>query len=142
MSGNLKSLAEDLSIFNYVVQRNWENLPVSYVVDGHNDLDLFTTDMARAEIELIVRGHGIPCDVRSPIDNYYPKYISDMLLEDSIEFNGFYIPTQKAAFFALYYHNAVHKTGDPYGERLRKMFLKWIPPVRCADEGVEFHDLD
>lgn len=126
--------------FIYVVQRNWENLPESYVVDGHDDLDLFATNDDKSRIQSVLQRYpDIHCDVRSEEDDYYPTDIGDKLLSNRLEINGFFIPNDQAAFDALYYHNLIHKEGNPYGDKLGQLFKKIYPPVKCKDLGVGFY---
>lgn len=108
-------LAESIKHLEYVVQRNWENLPYSIGVEGHEDLDLFCSDEDRAELELLTHEYPL-VDVRSPMDDYYPEEIADMLLVTRFQYEEFFIPTPIAHFLALYYHNAVHKKDNPYGD--------------------------
>lgn len=135
---NLKKLAKAISHLNYVVQRNWDFLPESMIVGNHDDLDLFVSDEDRAELELLIKGYE-KIDCRSPQDNYYPQEISEELLSDRIKFNDFWIPNNYAHFFSLFYHNAVHKKDNPYGEKLKELFLEEFPPVRCTDGGVGYY---
>jgi hypothetical protein len=137
---NLKELAKLLKPYKYVVQRNWQNLPNSIEVDGHNDLDLFVSDDDYNEVVLLTKSFDF-IDVRCPADNYYPPDISLLLLTDRQEYKGFYIPFDTAYFLALYYHNIVHKQGNPYEKELARTFLRMFPPVKCRDVGVGY-DID
>lgn len=136
----LREFFKEIEGFKYVVQRNWENLPKDYAVDGHDDLDLFASDEDKSKIETILKKYPqINCDVRSPFDDYYPPEISNRLLNDRIGAGGFWIPEQRTAFVALFYHNLIHKQGNPYKEKLEKMFKQIFYPVRCKDPGVGFY---
>lgn len=136
----MREFLQEIKHLEYAVQRNHENLPESYVVGSHNDLDLFSTDRDKPMIEEIVKRHGIPCDVRSPEDLYYPEEIGQRLLTSrKLVDNLFWIPSTYAHFLALFYHNAVHKEGNPYGEKLKELFLELYPPVKPTDEGVGYH---
>lgn len=139
----LKDFLAEIKGFIYVVQRNWENLPESYAVDGHEDLDLFATNDDKSRIQSVLQKYpDIKCDVRSEEDDYYPVDIADHLLSNRLETNGFFIPNDQAAFDALYYHNLIHKEGNPYGKKLAQMFKKIYAPVRCKDMGVGHYDTD
>lgn len=136
----LREFFKEIEGFNYVVQRNWENLPYDYEVAGHQDLDLFATDEDKKKIEKILEKYPeIPCDVRSPEDDYYPHDLNVLLLESRHGMGGVWIPSPLAGFLALYYHNLVHKQGSPYEEKLGKMFKQMFPPVKCKDNGVGFY---
>lgn len=138
----IREFFKEIHNFNYVVQRNWDNLPRDYVVDGHDDLDLFATDDDKHRIESVLQKYPeIHCDVRSPEDNYYPKEMSEMLLKYRVEVNAeFFILQPEVAFLVLYYHNLIHKQDNPYGKKLNEMFKLMFPPVRCKDLGVGFYD--
>lgn len=139
----IRAFFEEIHGFDYVVQRNWDNLPVDYAFDGHDDLDLFATDEDKRAIEVVLgRYPEVRCDVRSPQDDYYPEDVSSMLLMGRMEKDGFWIPAPLPAFFALYYHNLIHKQGNPYGKKLDDSFKAMFPPVRCKDAGVGFHGSD
>ena len=135
---NLKNLASQIKHLNYVIQRNWKNLPNSMVVGEHDDLDLFVSEEDRSELELLIREQD-KVDCRSEIDLYYPQEISDEMLIGRREYNGFWIPSAKAHFLSLYYHSKVHKAHDVYGEIIEEAFLEWIPPTKCTDEGVGYY---
>ena len=123
---------------NYVVQRNWQNLPHSYSVDGHNDLDLFVSEADRAELEGIV-GLDDEVDIRSATDSYYPDEINEMLLENRRTHGGFFVPSKRSYFLSLYYHDIIHKQDNPYKAELKRAFLDLYPAVKCIDDGVGFY---
>jgi len=82
--------------FQYVVLRNWENLPNDVCLGEHSDLDIMCYDyehfmeifpMAVAEFKLPRVRVKIPiadsffyCDVRSVNDGYYPPDLSQAIL--------------------------------------------------------------
>lgn len=131
-------LAGQIKHLDYVVQRNWFNLPGSCEWNGHEDLDLFVSDKDRPELEEILKYHDL-VDCRSKSDGYYPPELSDLLLEEKRDFNGFNIPSKEAYFLSLYYHNAVHKNTDPYKDELKRAFLDIFPPTKCTDNGVGYY---
>lgn len=125
-------LFEKIEHLNYVIQRNW-------VIDQeHPDLDLFVSSEDKWEMLEIVKQYDL-VDVRFPGDGYYPDYVCYELLQGRRKQDGFYIPSKKAYFLALYYHNAVHKPDNPYAEELKRAFLDWLPAQRCEDEGVGYY---
>ena len=142
----LENFFYDIKELLYVVQRNFENLPETYVVGEHNDLDLFCAGENKLEaLSVVAKYPEFSIDVRSEKDCYYPIDIGKMLLEERDCIGKIiYIPNRKAHFFSLFYHNAVHKENNPYGEKLRHMFLETFPPVKCKDEGVGYfvHGID
>lgn len=116
---------------DYVVQRNWQGEA------EHDDLDLFVSLEDVDEMLAIVDGDPL-IDVRFPGDGYYPVAIERHLLTEPDECNGWKIPNPFAHFISLYYHNAVHKKDNPYGEKLKTLFLEVFPPVRPDDKGVGY----
>lgn len=127
-----KQLFQEIQSFNYVVQRNWEP------DDKHDDLDLFVSNEDYKAVKAICDKYEL-IDLRTPGDGYYPEEIEDELLDNPRFVDGMKVPSLKAHFLSLYYHNAVHKQGNPYGEKLRKLFLEIYKPVRCQDAGVEYY---
>lgn len=127
--------SDKIAHLRYVVTRNWEQLP--HISDEHPDLDIFVAGEDYEEMLSLAEPYY---DVRTQGDGYYPKYIEEKLLDVPREYKGFKVPGPEAYFLSLYYHNAVHKKGDPYGERLRDIFLSWINPTRPFDAGVNFYD--
>lgn len=120
---------------NYVVQRNWEKDPA---VEG--DLDLFVALEDFPELDIIVRGEGLPfkVDIRTEMDGYYPESIELMLLKGSLEWNGWKIPLPEAHYISLMYHSMIHKPNHPYKDYLDKLFLEIYKPVKPKDEGVYY----
>lgn len=131
----MDELLKVLAPFNYVVQRNWQELPD--LDHEHPDLDLFVSEDDYDDCLLEVKDYGF-IDLRHPSDGYYPDYISKIMLVDRREHNGWAIPNKKAYFLSLYYHNAVHKTNNPYQEELKRAFLDWIPATKPDDPYVQF----
>lgn len=131
-----QGLAEKIEHLNYVVQRNWNDIPEGD--PDHPDLDLFVSLQDKDALLEITKDYP-NVDVRYPGDGYYPEGIEDMLLIGRQKYKEFWVPTPLFTFMALYYHNAVHKEGNPYGETLKQMFLKVFPPVKPLDEGVGYY---
>lgn len=134
----IDTLRQSIEHLPYVVQRNWQRLPEAIGTEGHEDLDLFTWDKYRAELELLTKEYPL-VDVRSPMDNYYPKRLAEMLLVDSEIYNGWRIPNPVAHYLALTYHNKVHKNDDPYKDELEMLFFGMFPRVKCTDPGVGYY---
>ncbi len=131
----VEALREELRKFNYVVQRNWEGLPE--LDKEHPDLDLLVSDEDYNDCLLVTQEYPW-VDLRCPSDGYYPRYIADQMLVDRRDHEGWAIPNNKAHFLSLYYHNAVHKNGNPYGDKLRDIFLTWLPATKPDDPHVQF----
>jgi len=132
----MDELLKALAPFNYVVQRNWQDLPD--LDPDHPDLDLFVAEEDYNDCLLVTQEYGF-IDLRHPSDGYYPPYISQLMLIDRREHNGWAIPNKKAYFLSLYYHDAVHKKDNPYKTELRRAFLDWINPTEPDDKGVNYY---
>lgn len=134
---------KDIKHLNYVVQRNWDNLPESCLVGTHVDLDLFVSEGDRAALEQILERFPdveVMTDVRSPKDDYYPSYIGVQMLTFTEWHNDIVsVPNEQEHFESLFYHNAVHKNDNPYGDKLKELFLSIHPPVQCKDGGVGYY---
>lgn len=144
--------------FNYVVLRNWDNLPYSVELGEHTDLDLLVYDLnhwleifpqakreydaPRVRFKLPIDNSYIFCDIRMPGDGYYPLDFSLAIL-DSKEFNdkGFYTPNPMHFRLALAYHAVHHKNANTYPRYLGNLSIKemlqalkessigWVPPT-------------
>jgi hypothetical protein len=144
--------------FNYVVLRNWENLPDAVEFGDHSDLDLLVYDFdhwkeifpnAKAEFPLPRVRFKIPiqdtfifADVRALGDGYYPADFQQQIL-DNREFNkkGFWTPSPLYHTLALAYHVVHHKNSNTYQKwlgdasvrelltALKKSTIGWIPPT-------------
>ena len=138
MSYSLNELADKIKDLDYIVLRNWKDLPKDLGEPGHEDLDLFVTQEDYVDLKNIILefDQKDKVDIWSPKDDYFPKTISRYLTAVPREFEGFKIPSKVFYFESLYYHNAVHKPDDPYREELRRAFLDAYPPIRCIDPGV------
>lgn len=117
--------------FQYVVLRNWENLPNDVCLGEHSDLDILCYDyehfmeifpMAKAEYGLPRVRVKVPigesffyCDVRHVGDGYYPVEFSRAILSNK-EFNqkGFWTPDSTHHMLALAYHVVHHKNKLSY----------------------------
>jgi hypothetical protein len=142
----MKSLSQFFSYLNdisfqYVVLRNWENLPESVELGDHSDLDLLVYDYqhfleifpeAKAEFPFPRVRHKMPIgdtfifmDVRHIGDGYYPADFEQAIL-DTREWNpkGFYTPNPVHFRVALVYHVVHHKNANTYPTHLGTMTVK------------------
>jgi len=135
-----ESFLEKIEGLNYVVQRNWDYLPER--TETHDDIDIFVSLEDKDEVLLFAEHYDF-VDVRYPGDGYYPPEIEKILLEDRRKVSSrgidFYIPSSKAHFISLYYHDLVHKPDNPYKHHLESIFLEWCRPTKCIDEGVGYY---
>lgn len=127
--------------FQYVVLRNWENLPESVELGDHSDLDLLVYDYAhfleifpqakaefpypRVRYKMPIGDTFIFMDVRHLGDGYYPADFEKAIL-DTREWNpkGFYTPNPIHFRVALVYHAVHHKNGNTYPTHLGTMSIK------------------
>ena len=125
---NIKEFFERMKAvdFQYVVLRNWENLPYDCCLGEHSDLDILCYDfshfkeifpMAKEEFPLPRVRMRIPigesffyCDVRHVGDGYYPDDFARAILV-SREYNpkGFFTPNPVHHRVALAIHSVHHK---------------------------------
>ena len=139
----LKEFFKEIYEFEYVVMRNFENLPEDYEVGNHKDLDIFCSDLAKTRMkEIALKYPEIPIDIFSPEDDYYPEEIAETMLEDRATIRDVdttvYIPNSRAYFFSLFYHNSVHKENGTYGKEREQLCLKPFRPIKLKEEGVGY----
>ncbi len=127
--------------FQYVVLRNWENLPGSVELGDHSDLDLLVYDFdhfkevfpeahsefpyPRVRHKVTIGDNYIFMDVRHLGDGYYPADFEKAIL-DTREWNanGFYTPNPVHFRAALVYHVVHHKGHNTYPVHLGNMTVK------------------
>lgn len=158
-----KDIAQFLSYMNdidfeYVVLRNFENLPYNVTVGPHSDLDLLVYDfdhfkeihgenleevfpLPRVQHKLFIGNDYVLCDVRHVGDNYYPVDFEVEILK-SRERNprGFFTPNPYMHRVALAYHAVHHKGVNKYEKwlgdakvsdllkSLKESSIGWVPP--------------
>lgn len=143
--------------FQYVVLRNFENLPDSVEMGEHSDLDLLVYDLdhwkeifpqaiqehpyPRVRFRMPIGDNYIYCDVRHLGDDYYPLHFERAILETR-EWNerGFFTPNPLHHTLALAYHVAHHKGVNRYKkwlgdvtvqellDALKKSNVGWVKP--------------
>lgn len=148
--------------YQYVVLRNFENLPDSVEYGDHSDLDLLVYDyshwrelfpealpqypLPRVRLKIPIADTYIFADIRSTGDGYYPADFQQAILEHK-EWNdrGFWTPSPLHHKLALAYHVVHHKNqntypnwlGDTTAEELLKALkqstIGWVP---CTDKSV------
>lgn len=119
------SFMNDIS-YEYVVLRNWEELPYDVALGEHSDLDLLVYDFnhfreifpaaklehpsPRVRMKLPVDDSYIYVDVRSIGDDYYPVDFQRAILETrELNGRGFYTPDPLHHRISLAYHAVHHK---------------------------------
>lgn len=134
---NITELAPKIKHLNYVVMRKWNYLPE---IVGDDDVDFFVALEDYDEMEDILKAN-MPdhlFDLRTNGDNYFSAEIEKDLLLNRREFNGFWIPSERAHFLSLYYHDLVHKGDDRYHTKLKRIFWDWHNPQEPEDKGVGY----
>lgn len=111
---------------NYVVLRNFEELPANYLVNGHGDIDFMVGNAASfayligaVSIEsafrpfaytIVVDNEPVPIDLRQIGDGYYDKsWQSEILATAEVNSKGIMIPNESNFFPSLVYHVLLHK---------------------------------
>lgn len=140
---DIKALAKEIKELDYVVMRNWDKLPPS------GDIDFYVDPWDYEALRDACRKHlGDErwFDIRTEGEDYYSSEIESELLFDKRWHVGedhqwgFWIPSAKAHFLSLYYHQLVHKGDRRYQETLDKAFWAWHKPIQANDAGVGYHD--
>jgi hypothetical protein len=144
--------------FQYVVLRNWENLPDSVELGDHSDLDLLVYDFdhfreivtearpvypyPRVRFKIPIGDEYIFADIRHLGDGYYPVDFEKSIL-DTREWNskGFFTPNPLMHTLAICYHAVHHKNENTYQkhlgnatvkelfEALKESSIGWVPPT-------------
>ena len=128
--------------FEYVVLRNFENLPYNVTVGPHSDLDLLVYDfehfkeihgsniqevfpLPRVQHKLFVGNDYILCDVRYVGDNYYPlDFEVEILKSRERNSRGFWTPNAYMHRVAIAYHAVHHKGVNKYEKWLGNALVK------------------
>lgn len=138
--------ALDAGDINYVVLRNWDNLPNNINLGAHSDLDLLVNvdDLAKfyyvtqpihrsretiinQVIQPVMNSH-INIDVRTNRDNYLPNLLADQILESrklSRKHECYIIGNDELLFCSLLYHAAFQK--PKISEEYIKKLLMRVP---------------
>jgi hypothetical protein len=123
----------------WVILRNWEGLPESMTLDGHDDVDILVRDHYRTMTLLnakpffkeAYRVHSVveigenvvPFDVRFLGDDYYDEKWEEVFLKFREKEKNFYRLDDENYFWSLLYHAIFHKKklSNDYRDRLIKM---------------------
>lgn len=141
-----KDLKELFYVLNhtvrYVFLRNFEGMPESFHVEGHDDIDLLTDDFDdivrisnskpvfkhkyRVQCMCPVAGHDVQMDFRYIGDDYYDRKWEENILNNRLIHNGIYIPDEQNYRYMLLYHAVVQKReiASNYIQRLDALFGK------------------
>ena len=133
------------STLNYVVLRNFENLPDIPYGEKHPDIDFLVKNLDeavyimqaekvfkenfRVYYKLNVSGDNVYIDLRSVGDEYYDKNWQIEILNTRIfHEKKFYIPSNENYFFTLVYHVLIHKIeiSSDYYHKIAEIFKRFI----------------
>lgn len=125
---------------NYVILRNFEQLPDKFMSKKHQDIDILTDDMLQTPYLLNQRkskekegrvpptvkigNDDVLFDIRYVGDRYYDqKWSKDILKRRILSNNGFYTPSLEDYFYSLLYHAIIHKSklSDEYMKKISSM---------------------
>lgn len=143
----------------YLVLRNWENLPDKADTGAHSDLDLLTSEPGRVIDLLSLQkmqpeewrvqykltfddGRFTYVDLRRTGDDYYPlEFEKDMLKGRELHEKGFFIPNEDDHFVSLLYHALVHKpsVSRDYKHKLIEKMIG-VRIIRPKDASVYYND--
>ncbi|MCB1758891.1 MAG: hypothetical protein KDI68_03805 [Gammaproteobacteria bacterium] len=134
------SLAELFATLNetseYVVLRNYRDMPERYCMDEHGDVDLLVRDRNqvrhlmnakpvsnkryRSHVKVNINNQTLRFDIRYVGDNYYDRRWQQQILENRVFYKGFYVPHREDYKYSLLYHALIHKpkVGSDYKEIL------------------------
>ena len=124
----------------YVVLRNFEGLPESFHIGGHEDIDILTDKYedirlicnAKAvfrqkyRVQCMCNISGCPTqfDFRYVGDGYYDEKWEKNILKNRTAFNDIYVPDDENYPYMILYHALIHKRkiAEDYIQRLDAMF--------------------
>jgi hypothetical protein len=124
----------------YVIMRNYEELPEEIYVNEHNDIDILCDDSVecsyvlnaqkvfkepyRVHYQTKLLDQNVYFDLRYLGDNYYCEKLElEMLKSRKLHEKGFYILPKEEYFYTLLYHALIHKPqfSKEYQARLKSM---------------------
>lgn len=129
----------------WLVLRNFEDMPDHALRDDHQDIDLLVSDFyatkAALDADAAVDSHrledggyrvlqtvmvgGVPTlfDFRHVGDQYYDRAFQVDMLQQRRRYQMFYVPTRENHLFSLLYHGLIHKrTLSPTYERVFRRY--------------------
>ena len=150
----LVKMFDSIRTLEYVVIRNYENLPDKVEFGSHSDLDLLFADKKevkefiritnavpthkedyRVQYKVVLDNDFILCDLRVVGDEYFPDKLAISMIYNRIwnDSRLFWIPNERDHYTGLLYHALIHKkrVSEDYKARLN---LK-----RPKDKSVGFH---
>ena len=155
-----KNLRELFFVMNnsldYVVLRNFEELPDQNYSDEHFDIDFLVNDLDQAvfisnaekvfnqkdrvHYKIKINDEYVFVDFRYLSDNYYDKNWQSKILKKKIySSKGFYRPNNEDYFYSILYHVLIHKKSIQvdYFDKIKNVFKKLSI---CSEEKSNFDD--
>lgn len=128
-SDGWESLEQVLYVLNdtadYVVLRNFQELPEIYEIGNHGDIDILSDNIyniamilkakkehlnkSRVRHIININNKNVYMDFRYLADNYYELNWEKNILINKIMYKNFYIPCNEDYDYSLLYHALVHK---------------------------------
>ena len=138
-----KSLDQLFYVMNgtveYVILRNFENLPNNNFSKDHEDIDFLVRDIDQAvyvtnaeklykkRYKINVSGKDILIDFENVGDNYYDqRWQNHILKKKKLLNNCFYVPELEDYFYSLIYHVLFHKTyiATDYHNKINEIYKR------------------
>lgn len=125
---------------NYVVLRNFEQLPEQYTVGTHGDIDFLCENYynmkkilnakeesdlkSRVRNHLVISGEKVFFDLRYIGDDYYCNQWEKVILNNRVKNNSFFVPNEEDLKYTLLYHALIHKKriSSDYIEKFKVYF--------------------
>ena len=149
------------STINYVVLRNFEEMPNNLITEKHADIDLLTDEQWQIPYVLnmkkvsdvnvgfspfvIIKNNKIKFDIKYVGDRYYDENWSrDMLRRRKLNENGIFVPSDKDHFFSLLYHMIIHKgkLSDDYCKKLFSIAPEQVLKQYQKKDFTDFNKLN
>ncbi|MCP4651129.1 MAG: hypothetical protein GY853_13770 [PVC group bacterium] len=151
-SSGLIEMFKSIRCLEYVVIRNYENLPESVEFGPHSDLDLLFADKEnvkefiritsavatkkegyRVQHKVMVGDNFILCDLRVVGDDYFPYELASSMINNRVWYRHFTVPSEQDHYAGLLYHALIHK------KRVSEDYMKRLGLKRPKDKSVGFH---
>ena len=152
-----ESLEQVFTILNqsldYVVLRNFEELPTKYNKGFEGDIDILAEDKNEIELitnaekispgkfgrrfKILINDEKVHLDLRYVGDGYLDKEWEKLILKEKIIKNKISVPNNKNYFYSLLYHYLIQK------KSLSKMHLMKLHGLgKNIDKNIEFNKIN
>lgn len=152
-----ESLEQVFTILNqsldYVVLRNFEELPTKYNKGFEGDIDILAEDKNEIELitnaekispekfgrrfKILIKNEKVHLDLRYVGDGYLDEEWEKLILKEKIIKNKISVPNNKNYFYSLLYHYLIQK------KSLSKIHLMKLHGLgKNIDKNIEFNKID